>query len=156
MKENTVSIGNSGEYFVAAELERRGFTAAVPMSNTKDFDILAINRETQRQIAIQVKTNRGKGKQWILNKKSEELQGDNIYYVLISLNELEYPEYYIVESKLVAKSVTEGYKLWIQNDGKNGKHQETPMRKFTFNSSKYDNILCLKAEDFKDNWDKLK
>ena len=52
VKENTVSIGNSGEYFVAAELERRGFTAAVPMSNTKDFDILAINRETQRQIAI--------------------------------------------------------------------------------------------------------
>ena len=125
MKENTVSIGNSGEYFVAAELERRGFTAAVPMSNTKDFDILAINRETQRQIAIQVKTNRGKGKQWILNKKSEELQGDNIYYVLITLNELEYPEYYIVESKLVAKSVAEGYKLWMQNDGKNGKHQET-------------------------------
>ena len=34
--------------------------------------------------------------------------GDNIYYVLISLNELEYPEYYIVESKLVAKSVAEG------------------------------------------------
>jgi len=92
----------------------------------------------------------------LLNKKSEELQGDNIYYVLISLNELECPEYYIIESNLVAKSVTEGYKLWIQHDGKNGKPKETPMRKFTFNSSKYDNILCLKAEDFKDNWKKLK
>ena len=53
---NTVSIGNSGEYFAAAELERRGFTAAVPMSNTKDFDILAINRETHRQIALQAYT----------------------------------------------------------------------------------------------------
>ena len=156
MKENSISIGNSGEYFVAAELERRGFTAAVPMSNTKDFDILAINRETQRQIAIQVKTNRGNEKQWILNKKSEELQGDNIYYVLISLNELEYPEYYIVESKLVAENVTEGHKLWLQTDGKNGRHQETPMRKFAFNSSKYENFLCLNAEDFKDRWDKLK
>lgn len=39
---NNISTGNCGEYFVAAELERRGFTAAVPMSNTKDFDILAI------------------------------------------------------------------------------------------------------------------
>ena len=47
-----VSIGNSGEYFVAGELERRGFTVAVPMSNVKDFDILAINRETNEQIAI--------------------------------------------------------------------------------------------------------
>lgn len=156
MKENTISIGNSGEYFVAAELERRGFTAAVPMSNTKDFDILAINRETQRQIALQVKTNRGKSKHWILNKKCENLQGDNIYYVLISLNEFEQPEYYIIESSLIAKSVSEGYKLWIQSEGKNRKHQETTMRKFTFNASKYDNALCLSEEDFKGKWDKLK
>ncbi len=49
---SNISTGNCGEYFVAAELERRGFTAAVPMSNTKDFDILAINRETNKQIAI--------------------------------------------------------------------------------------------------------
>ncbi len=38
--KNNVNIGNAGE------LERRGYTVAVPMSNTKDFDILAINRET--------------------------------------------------------------------------------------------------------------
>lgn len=156
MKENTVSIGNSGEYFVAAELERRGFTAAVPMSNTKDFDILAINRETYRQVALQVKTNRGKTKQWILNKKSDELKGDNIYYVLLSLNELDQPEYYIIESELVAKSVKDGHDLWLNTEGKYGRHQETTMRKFTFNTSKYDNILCLKGEDFKDKWDKLK
>lgn len=156
MKEYTVSIGNSGEYFVAAELERRGFTAAVPMSNTKDFDILAINRETQRQIAIQVKTNRGKSKQWILNKKCEELQGDNIYYVFLSLNGLEQPEYYIIESKLVAQSVKEGYDLWIHGEGKKGKRKDTTMRKFTFENSKYDNILCLKSEEYKNKWDKLK
>ena len=40
--ETNVNIGNSGEYFVAGELERRGFTVAVPMSNVKDFDILAV------------------------------------------------------------------------------------------------------------------
>ena len=51
--ETNVNIGNAGEYFVAGELERRGFTVAVPMSNVKDFDILAIDRETHKQIAIQ-------------------------------------------------------------------------------------------------------
>lgn len=50
--ETNVNTGNSGEYFVAGELERRGFTVAVPMSNVKDFDILAINRETHEQFAI--------------------------------------------------------------------------------------------------------
>lgn len=156
MKENTVSIGNSGEYFVAAELERRGFTAAVPMSNTKDFDILAINRETYRQVAIQVKTNRGKGKYWLLNKKSEELKGGNIYYVLLCLNELDQPEYYIVESELIAESMQKGYQQWIQEEVKKDKRHETTMRKFAFDVSGVNNVLGLKSVDYKNRWDKLK
>ena len=51
-----VSIGNAGEYFAAGELERHGFTVAVPMSNVKDFDIPAINRITYEQFAIQAKS----------------------------------------------------------------------------------------------------
>ncbi|MDO4608701.1 MAG: hypothetical protein Q4B40_05880 [Clostridia bacterium] len=156
MKKDTVSIGNSGEYFVAAELERRGFTAAVPMSNTKDFDILAVNRETFRQVALQVKTNRGKGKHWLLNKKSEELCGENIYYVLISLNELEQPEFYIIESDLIAKSMKKGYQQWIQEEGKADKRHETPMRKFAFDVTGVNNILGLNSQDYKNKWDKLK
>lgn len=152
----TTSIGNSGEYFVAAELERRGFTVAVPMSNTKDFDILAINRETNRQVALQVKTNRGKGKYWLLNKKSEELKGDNIYYVLLCLNELEQPEYYIVESELIADSMQKGYQQWLQEEGKKEKRHETTMRKFTFDVLGVNNVLGLKSYDYKDKWEKLK
>ena len=156
MKANSVSIGNSGEYFVAAELERRGFTVAVPMSNTKDFDILAINRETNRQVALQVKTNRGKGKYWLLNKKSEELKGDNIYYVLLCLNELEQPEYYIVESELIADSMQKGYQQWLQEEGKKEKRHETTMRKFAFDVLGVNNVLGLKSYDYKDKWEKLK
>lgn len=85
-ESNNISIGNSGEYFVAAELERRGYTAAVPMSNTKDFDILAINRATYKQIAIQVKTTQYKQKKWVLNKKSENLFAPHIKYILVTLN----------------------------------------------------------------------
>ena len=58
MENNTISTGNCGEYFVAAELERRGYTVAIPMSNVEDFDILAINRKTHKQIAVQIKTNK--------------------------------------------------------------------------------------------------
>ena len=152
----TTSIGNSGEYFVAAELERRGCTVAVPMSNTKDFDILAINRETNRQVALQVKTNRGKGKYWLLNKKSEELKGDNIYYVLLCLNELEQPEYYIVESELIADSMQKGYQQWLQEEGKKEKRHETTMRKFAFDVLGVNNVLGLKSYDYKDKWEKLK
>ena len=68
-KTDCISIGNCGEYFVAAELERNGFTAAVPMSNTASFDVLAINRSNNRQIALQVKTNHTKQKRGLCHKR---------------------------------------------------------------------------------------
>lgn len=71
--ETNVNIGNAGEYFVAGELERRGFTVAVPMSNVKDFDILAIDRETHKQIAIQVKTTGYKQKNGHYQRKTKTL-----------------------------------------------------------------------------------
>lgn len=106
---NNVSTGNAGEYFVAGELERRGFTWAVPMSNTKDFDILIINRENNKQYAIQVKTTIHKKKSWMLSKKSEELYADNIFYIFVSLNELETPEFHVVPSKVVAEKIKEAH-----------------------------------------------
>jgi len=39
------------------------------MSNVKDFDILAINRKTYEQFAIQVKTTGYQQKKWTLNQK---------------------------------------------------------------------------------------
>ena len=68
-KVNNISIGNAGEYFVAGELERHGFSVAVPMSNTELFDILALNRISLRQFAIQFKT-----KHLTKKKRIEELK----------------------------------------------------------------------------------
>lgn len=128
---SNVNIGNSGEYFVAGELERRGFTVAVPMSNVKDFDILAINRENYEQFAIQVKTTGYKQKKWTLSKKNETLMGDNIFYVFVSLNELDTPEYHVVPSKVVATTITESHKKWLETPGKDGKpHNDTNIRNF--------------------------
>lgn len=142
---NKISIGNAGEYFVAGELERRGLTCGVPMSNTKDFDILAINRETHNQYAIQVKTSNGKEKKWMLSKKCEELIGDNIIYVLVNLNDLEQPEYHIIPSKIIANTIKEGHQQWLNTPGKNGQaHNDSSVRIFTDLDNKYLN-----------NWDIL-
>ena len=138
MGENKISTGNAGEYFVAGELERRGFTAAVPMSNTKDFDILAINRESYKQIAIQVKTTRYKQKVWSLGVKNENIVGDNIMYIFVSLNELDIPEYHIVPSKVVSETVKKSHQEWLNTPGKRGqKHNDNPMRKFSDIDDKY-------------------
>ena len=129
--KNTVSIGNAGEYFVAGELERRGFTVAVPMSNVKDFDILAIDRQTYKQFAIQVKTTAYKQKKWTLSQKSENLMGDNILYFFVSLNEFDAPEYHIVPSKIVVQTIKADHQKWLNTPGKKGQsHKDTTIRNF--------------------------
>ena len=133
MPNNTnVSTGNAGEYFVAGELERHGFTVAVPMSNVKDFDLLAIDRSTFKQFAIQVKTTGYRQKKWTLSKKNEDLQGDNIIYFFVSLNEMDVPEYHIVPSKIVAETIKRSHQKWLSTPGKHGQpHNDNTIRNFS-------------------------
>ena len=147
LKKNNISTGNCGEYFVAAELERRGFTAAVPMSNTPDFDVLAVNRETNKQYAIQVKTTSFGNLKWILGPKSEHLEGDNIFYIFVHLHELGTPEYYIIPSKVVAKDIRNGYTWWLSQTTKSGKpHNPNNVRNF---------IIKDEFKIYKDAWNLL-
>lgn len=131
MNSNNISIGNSGEYFVAGELERQGFTVAVPMSNTQNFDILAINRVSNKQYAIQVKTTKYKKKKWLLGKKNETLVDDNIFYIFVALNDLDIPQYHIVSSRVVSKTIIKNHKEWLNAVGKHGqKHNDNNLRYF--------------------------
>lgn len=144
MKDKT-SVGNSGEYFVAGELERHGFTAAVPMSNTKDFDILAIDRKTYKQFAIQVKTTSEKQKKCTLAVKNESLIGENNIYLFVSLNEFDAPEYHIVPSKDVALAIKSSHKKWPNTPGKRGQaHNDNPRREF-----------CDKNDRYLNNWNSM-
>lgn len=148
-KRNNISTGNTGEYFVAGELERHGFTAAIPMSNVKDFDILAINRETYEQFAIQVKTTRYRHKHWALGAKNENISGKNIIYFFVSLNDLDQPEYHIVPSKIVAETIKRSHKEWLETPGKNGQpHNDNPIRQFDDKDDQYlNNWKCLNYVD---------
>ena len=143
---NNVNIGNSGEYFVAGELERRGFSVAVPMSNTKEFDILTINMKNKKQYAVQLKTKTKNKRKLILKKENEHLIGDNIIYVFVYLNNLSVPKYYIVPSKIVAETIIINHQVWLNALGRNGKpHKDSNMRKFEI----YD-------DKFLNNWDLFK
>src|SRR5215469_8348701 len=66
-----VLIGVAGEYFVAAELSRRGYIASISLRNTRGIDIVATNQAAKRSITIQCKTNQSGARNWMLNEKSE-------------------------------------------------------------------------------------
>ena len=91
-KSNT---GISAEFFVAAELARRGFNVTLTFGNTKSIDLI-IEKEG-RLIPVQVKgIQRIKSICW--NISMDKLDPKNILYILVNLNadSLEQPEYFIL------------------------------------------------------------
>ena len=144
MKQNQFKIsginaGVSGEYFVAAELTKRGYIASITLRNTKGIDILATNADATQTANIQVKTKQGKGRSWVLSEKAETYFSDNLFYIFVNLRKLtERPEYFIVPSKDVASFVKKNHTKWLVTPGKNGqKHNDTTMRQFHDPEEKY-------------------
>lgn len=131
--------GVAGEYFVAAELSRRGYIASISLRNARGIDILATNGEASRSVTIQCKTSQSSGTSWMLNDKCESFKSENHFYVFVVLGGLqERPRYHVVPSAIVAKYIYEGHRDWLKKTGVRGQpHVDTPMRKFDDAANEY-------------------
>lgn len=138
-KISGILAGVSGEFFVAAELSRRGYISSVTLKNTKGIDILVTNESAIKTIGIQVKTNQNSRRAWVLNSKAEAFYAEDLFYVFVNLVGIGHlPEYYIVPSKTVADSVKMGHKNWLDTPGKKGQvHNDNPMRMFGDSEQEY-------------------
>lgn len=124
------STGLSGEYFVAAELLRRGYSVGITMGNAKAIDILA--EKDGKQFIIQVKA--------IFKKKNvgwpmmADKVNENILYVFVNLNgdKMIEPDYFIAT----------------------GKDAKTRVKQYTTRG--IIDLSTLNNEDFKNRWDKIK
>jgi len=127
-----ILVGVAGEYFVAAELSRRGYIASITLRNTRGVDILASNASASRQVGIQVKSNQGNSRDWILNAKAETYFADNLFYVFVNLKmPQERPDFFIVPSEVVATHVKNGHAGWLKKVGGDGRpHQDSNVRKY--------------------------
>ncbi len=101
------STGLSGEYFVAAELLRRGYSVGITMGNAKAIDILA--EKDGKQFIIQVKAIfKKKNVGWPMMKDKVNV---TIFYVFVNLNgdKMTEPDYFIatgIEAKQKVKQYT--------------------------------------------------
>ncbi len=129
---SSVLTGVAGEYFVGAELSRRGYVASITLRNTRGIDLLVSNVDASKAVGIQVKTKQGKARDWILNQKVEDYHSDSLFYIFVNLPEDgSPPEFFIVPSKVVATHAKEYHQQWLAAPGKKGqKHRDNPMRKF--------------------------
>ena len=93
MEKNNTHL--SGEYFVAAELYRRGFSVGMTIGNAKAIDLFA-NKES-RTISVQVKAIRNKKSVgWPIVK--DKILND-VVYIFVNLNDQQSPDYYVATGR---------------------------------------------------------
>jgi len=142
---SSIQAGISGEYFVAAELSRRGYVASLTLRNTRGIDVLASNTDATKSVGIQVKTCQGPEPAWLLNEKAEADSAENLFYVFVCLPARGLPSFYVVPRQVVAKEVRESHRKWLATPGRGGRqHRDNPNRKFGDPNGTY-----------KDRWDLL-
>jgi hypothetical protein len=95
----------AGEYFVAAELYRRGYSVAMTLGNAKAIDLFAERGE--RTVNVQVKAIRNrKSIGWPIMRDAIK---DNIVYVFICVNDPGQPPEYFVCTSAEARDRTKQY-----------------------------------------------
>lgn len=145
MKLDAVLCGVAGEYFVAAELSRRGYLASITLRNSRGVDILATNREATKSVAIQVKTNQRGVAEWILNQKVEATPGndelpENLFFVFVNLPpDGAPPTYHVISRREIARLTKEAHESWLATPGRGGRRRSTnnPIRKFKDTGGRY-------------------
>ena len=118
----------AGEFFVAAELYRRGYSVAMTLGNAKAIDLFA-EREA-RTVNVQVKAIRDKKSvNWTITKRKIK---DNIIYIFVCLNPAGTPpDYYVCTS------------------------QEARIMAKQFATRGIVNLNALKNDKYRDRWDKI-
>jgi len=135
-------LGASGEYLVLSNLLRLNFVAGKAPENTKDYDLIVLNKDGTSSFPIQVKTTFVKDG-WMLGQKHEKPIKNLIFCFVKLSKDTNKSEIYVVDSKVVANSVKTSHKIWLKLPGKKGqKHKDTSMRRL--------------MRDYKANFTKIK
>ena len=123
------STGLSGEYFVAAELYRRGWLVGMTIGNAKSVDLYA--EKYDRKIAVQVKAIYKKANiGWTLMKDKVK---EGCFYILVNLNgdKMTLPDYYVLTSQELVQKIKQ------------------------YSTRGIVNLSEVNSPDFRDRWNKL-
>lgn len=115
--------GSTSQYYVAAELSRRGWIAAVTLGNSPHTDILCSNASGTLAVQIQVKTFQlvpDKGSKCPVGLKAEIDYGRRFFWVLVGIPaDLEgRPIYYVIPSAKMKKHVVAAHQIFVKKTGK--------------------------------------
>ena len=148
-------IGNAGEYYVMAELLKRGIIAALAPRNAPSFDILATRKN--QTVKIRVKTKSQEYPIWQYSAKKDgrifrDLSKHRDFTVLVDLAMATKDlKFYIVSTYRINKWLNKDFEDWVNTPGKNNRPHNPENKKRNLSQEKYAQELgkCL------DKWEKL-
>jgi len=148
-------IGNAGEYYVVAELLKRGIIAALAPRNAPAFDILAMLGSKTVQIRVKTKSEEYDIWQWSAKIDGvifRDLSSSNDYTVMVNLTlDHHKMDYFIVPTSQLDSWLDQDYQTWLRTPGKKGQPHNPTNPKRNLSYSLYQESL----ECYRNNWDVL-
>ena len=114
-QQEKYSLNLAGEFYVAAELNRRGIFASVTYGAAKNADVLAFDQQSRQTAVIEVKTTARPNKKWITGRHSIDKNSihSQLFWVLVlipSREELDNaPRFFVFTSKELVEKVSENH-----------------------------------------------
>src|SRR5262245_21290686 len=115
-------VGTAGEYYVCAELCRRGYLALLTPKNNPVFDVVVTNAEGSKSVSVQVKTRSERNKQgWKLGVDITTNEAPpGMFIALVNLVPEALPEVYVYEYAVLSSRVSALYAKYMAKPKRDG------------------------------------
>lgn len=148
-------IGNAGEYYVVAELLKRGWIAALAPRNAPNFDILATKMGKTIRIRVKTKSEEYKIWQWTVKKNGDifrDVTNEDDFTVLVNLTrDHKQMDYFILPTVLLDSWLVRDFQEWLATPGKQGRPHSPENKKRHLHYDQHREPLKM----FKNDWEIL-
>lgn len=148
-KLTPVQVGRAGEFFLAAEIHRRGGYAVTFAGNMPGIDVIASDASHTRQVTIQVRTRTSGTWHARVPRDAEPtlpVDDESAFWAFVDLS-TELPAYYLVPRWWIRNDIHEVYAALLARHG--GVRPVTP-------ESNHHAIPLARIEQWRDRWDVLR
>ena len=126
-------IGSAGEFYVMAELLKRGIVAGLTPRNTMSFDILATNKNRNVRVRVKTKSQEYSDWQWAVKKDGSifrDLSEDSDFTVLVDLAmDTKELKFYIMPTHKINEILKNDFDEWVRTPGRNGRPHDPKNKK---------------------------
>ncbi len=117
-QQQKYALNLAGEFYVAAELNRRGLFASVTYGAAKNADVLAFDPQSRQTAVIEVKTTASPNKKWVTGQHSIDKNSINpqIFWVLVLVPDKQdtysAPRFFVFTSQELVEKVSANHAVY--------------------------------------------